>query len=303
MRVHRFPWWHDGDQEFLSEWVDPSSALDYRATRRLQRELFDPIVRAIPSRFLYRGASRDYFMRAIDEQVELTQPRRTLHQMGLLHLWSELVETPLPIDDPELAMAARARREQTVRFECSARLRAALIEVARERFVPAEEIARSAEDIPLALTEDGKSTISALHAYATSFDALELAEGDSVVELGAGTGYGCAIAKHVVGDRGKVLGVEIVPELVERASRTIPSCVVCADAHDVDLWRGASKVSVTFAVDEIPQAWLDALAIGGKLVAPVGDPQTLTLFSKREDASVEVRPIARVRYVGDRAPR
>ena len=65
-RVHRREWWEDGDQEFLSEWVDPSASLDYRSAARLRRELFDPIVRAIPGAFAYRGPSRDYFQRALD---------------------------------------------------------------------------------------------------------------------------------------------------------------------------------------------------------------------------------------------
>src|SRR6185436_16622710 len=75
MKVHRWPWWQDGDQEFLSEWVDASGELDYRSTQRLRRELFDPIVKEIGSRYSYRGVARDYFMRAVDEQIELVQPR------------------------------------------------------------------------------------------------------------------------------------------------------------------------------------------------------------------------------------
>ena len=49
-------------------------------------------------------------------------------------------------------------------------------------------------DAALPLTDDGASTISAMHAYVAAFDALELAEGDALVELGGGTGYGAALA-------------------------------------------------------------------------------------------------------------
>ena len=90
MQVHRYPWWHDGDQDFLAEWVAPSSELDFRTTLRLKRELFDPILLEIPKRFAYQGPARDYFMRAIDEQVELASPRRYLHVLGMWHLWREL---------------------------------------------------------------------------------------------------------------------------------------------------------------------------------------------------------------------
>jgi protein-L-isoaspartate(D-aspartate) O-methyltransferase len=295
MKVHRWPWWHDGDQEFLSEWVDASSELDYRTTQKLRRELFDPIVREIQGRFSYRGIARDYFMRAVDEQVDLVSPKRMLHQLGMWHLWKELVEEPADRLDPELAEIARMRREEIVLFPCSERVRNALLAVPRERFVRAEDVADSAEDRALALSDDGRSTISALHAYAMAFDALDLSEGDDLVELGSGSGYGVAIARHVVGPKGSVRGFEIVPELAEWAN------VRCADAHDVTLWKGATKVSVGFALDSIPRAWIDALAPRGKIVAPVGSPQTLTLFEKLEDGNVRTSPVGPVRYVRDRA--
>ena len=301
MRVHRWPWWLDGDQEFLSEWVDASSELDYRATQRLRRELFDPIVREIAERYSYRGSSRDYFMRAVDEQVELVAPKRMLHQLGLWHLWSELTDAPVPREsDAELAEIARMRREEIVRFPCSPRVREALLETPRERFVRAEDIAASAEDVALGLTDDGKSTISALHAYALAFDTLGLGDGDALVELGAGSGYGVAVASRVAGKTGRGLGLEIVPELAAWAGTLVGDRVICADAHDVERWRGAKKVSVAFAIDRMPAEWIDALAPGGKIVAPVGSPQTLTCFEKLADGTVRESAVGTVRYVRDR---
>ena len=38
MKVHRYPWWNDGDQDFLAEWIDPSAELDFRTTERLRIE-------------------------------------------------------------------------------------------------------------------------------------------------------------------------------------------------------------------------------------------------------------------------
>jgi protein-L-isoaspartate O-methyltransferase len=75
------------------------------------------------------------------------------------------------------------------------------------------------------------------------------------------------------------------------------------DAHDVDRWRGATKVYVAFALRELPDAWVDALADGGRIVAPVGNhgSQELTLFHKKADGVLEVRGLGRVVYVPDRA--
>lgn len=211
----------------------------------------------------------------------------------------------------ELAAALRARREQTVPTACGARVRAALVAVPRERFVRAEDVADSAEDRPFVLTEDGKSTLSALHVYAAALAALELAEGDAVVDLGAGSGYGACVAAHVVGSRGRVLAVEAVAELAAWADRNaralFPGRIVvhCADAHDVRLWRGATKVTVGFALSELPVEWLGALAPGGRIALPVGPAggvQMLTLWHKTAAGTVERTPLMRVVYVGDRNP-
>ena len=311
MRAHRYPWWHDGDQEFLSEWVDPSASLDFRRTHRLRHELFAPIVGEIKRRFAYDGPARDYYMRAVDEQVDLVQPSRQLHTLGLWHLWTRLTKgasSEAVASDAELRQTARLSRQETLDqrgVEASARVTSALVEVPRERFVRLEDIGASADDRPLALTDDHASTISALHAYAKLFDAVDLSEGETLVELGSGTGYGAALASEVVGAAGSVLTLEIDPELASQASKNLadrPNVrAVQGDAHDVDLWAGASKVVCTFAVESIPERWVEALRLGGRLVAPVdaGDHQELVCVERRDDGR-RIQQLEPVRYVADR---
>jgi protein-L-isoaspartate(D-aspartate) O-methyltransferase len=315
-RARRYPWWHDGDQEFLSEWVDPSGALDFRTVTRLRHELLDPVVRGIAGGFSWQGPARDYFMRAVDEQVQLITPARRLHTLGLYHLWRGLNDGGTPearrtelVGDGELEAIARAARADTLStrgLHGSPALLAALHDVPRERFVPAEHVAHSAADCALPLSENGRSTISALHAYAEVFDALELAAGDDFTELGAGTGYGAALAAATVGGSGTVRALEVDPELAALARRNLEPAtnvqVLAADAHDVGIWRGARKVSCAFAVDQVPSAWLEALAEGGVLVAPVGagSEQTLTVFRKA-GGTVTRAARGRVRYVRDRS--
>src|SRR5262249_9553342 len=158
------------------------------------------------------GPARDYFMRAVDEQVRLIAAPRRLHTLGLYHLWSGLEDGALPSArdaqlraDGELQTLARAARADTLSAlarRCSPALLSALHEVPREVLVPVEPIAHSAADCALPLSENGRSTISALHAYVEVFDALELGAGDHFTELGAGTGYGAALAAAVVGAAG-----------------------------------------------------------------------------------------------------
>ena len=318
MRVHRYPWWHDGDQDFLSEWVDPSSELDFRTAQRLRFELFGPIVRKLNAQYSYRGPTRSYFQRSIDEQVALLDPRRRLRSLGLWYLWRELTEdvsdaqtAAALCSDDEIAEMGHAARDQMLRtrkLTASNRVLDALRRVPRERFVNTEDIPYSSHDQALALLGQGGATISAPHAYAASFEALELCEGDDLVDLGSGTGYGAAVAAHVVGASGSVRTFEIDASLFERACRNLRDLpqvtAVHQDAHDTKAWRGATKVTSGFAVERLPEMWIDALAPGGRLVAPVGPPerQELTLVRK-SDKGHSVTKLGPVRYVMDRGAR
>jgi protein-L-isoaspartate(D-aspartate) O-methyltransferase len=187
---------------------------------------------------------------------------------------------------------------------------AALLEVPRERFVRAEDVERSAEDTPLPLDDQGLATISAPHAYLLSYRLLGLAKGDAMVELGTGSGYGAALAAFVAGPRGGVLTFEIDESLAAWATQTVASepnvKVVLGDAmSSARQWGPAKKIVVTFAVNELPGAWVDALPEGGRLVAPVGSrdrDQRLVLAVRRHGRVLETEHGA-VRYVKNRSSR
>ena len=187
-------------------------------------------------------------------------------------------------------------------------LLAALLEVPRERFVRPADLARSADDLPLALDDDGLATISAPHAYMLSFRLLRLSEGDPVVELGAGTGYGAALAAFVVGSAGHVTTFEIDPELAAAARRLLADlpgvAVMEGDAiESAPRWEGAKKIVATFAIDAIPPAWIERIPDGGALVAPVcdeGGDQHLVL-AERRGRRVALGKHGAVRYVKNRS--
>jgi protein-L-isoaspartate(D-aspartate) O-methyltransferase len=247
-----------------------------------------------------------------------------LHTLGLWHLWRGLVgESSEPhasaiAADDGLASIARAARTATLETSpalagIAAPIRRALATVRRERYVLAEDVGHSADDHALSLVDDAlegatadePATISAMHAYARAFAALELREGDSLVELGGGSGYGAAVARELVGPNGKVTTIEWSETLASRARALLPADVevMQGDAHDVERWRGARKVYVAFALSTLPDAWIEALADGGALVAPIGstDRQTLTL-ARKVDGRWTQTALESVRYVADRSP-
>lgn len=184
----------------------------------------------------------------------------------------------------------------------------ALLEVPRERFVRSDDLERSADDNPLPLDDEGLSTISAPHAYLLSFRLLELGPRDTLVELGSGSGYGAALASFIVGPEGWVRSFEIDDRLARWAQRCVADLpnvtVLHGDAMtSAPRWEGARKVVVTFAIEQVPRAWVEALPEGGALVAPVGAAggnQRLVLVRREGDRLVRTEHGA-VRYVQNRS--
>ncbi|WP_394848172.1 hypothetical protein LZC95_11985 [Pendulispora brunnea] len=184
----------------------------------------------------------------------------------------------------------------------------ALLEVPRDRFVRLQDLPRAYEDVPLPLDDEGFATISAPHAYLLSFRVLSLREGDSLIELGTGSGYGAALASTVVGERGSVRTFEIDGTLAGRASRLLAERtnvqVFHLDATDsVPVWGTVHKVVATFAVDPVPHAWLAALPVGGVLVTPVGprDKDQRLVRIVRTETEFLSSDHGGVRYVSNRS--
>jgi protein-L-isoaspartate(D-aspartate) O-methyltransferase len=185
----------------------------------------------------------------------------------------------------------------------------ALLEVPRERFVRPLDLARSAEDTPLPLDDLGLATVSAPHAYLLSYRLLALQPGDSLLELGSGSGYGAALGEYIVGPEGWIVSVEIDEQLAALAASLLAPyknvTVLEGDAMRLDQAKnGAKKICVTFAVERMPKAWLDAIPEGGRMVAPVGPrdrDQRLVRFV-RQNGEIRTSEHGAVRYVKNRSP-
>jgi protein-L-isoaspartate(D-aspartate) O-methyltransferase len=242
--------------------------------------------------------------------------------------------------DVELAEAARWARTQLVaelarRFEFPARFLDAVHLVPRERFVLPEDIAASADDTPLPLDRDGHATVSAPHAYLLTYDLLGLTEGDHLLELGTGTGYGVALARRILGPAGRITSIEIDPVLCERASRLLGASKATPDRPSLSMRRTAApsssaagvtlfcgdgraiaervlsdrppparpwKIAVTYAVSELPAVVERLLSDGGVLAAPVGAPEghQELMRVEREGGVLRREAHGAVRYVSER---
>lgn len=143
------------------------------------------------------------------------------------------------------------------------------------------------------------STISQPLMYMLAFRILELAPGHRYLELGTGTGYGAALAKHVVGANGRVTSLDVDAGLIEtaQARAAAESGITFLHADGLarpDLLRGQDRCWITFSVSELPETFLAALPEGCKLLAPVGSPppspQKYLLYTRR-DGDLDVRDL------------
>ena len=181
-------------------------------------------------------------------------------------------------------------------------VREALHAVPRHLFVP-ERLRRSAYDNrPLPIGEG--QTISQPYIVAMMTQLAAVDEGERVLEIGTGSGYQAAVLAEIADH---VYTIEIIDSLAERAAATLESLGydnVSVRAGDGYLgWPEHAPfdaILVTAAPEEIPEPLIEQLAIGGRLVIPVGPEgrtQSLRVLQKAGDGSVTTRDVLPVRFV------
>ena len=157
---------------------------------------------------------------------------------------------------------------------------AAMAEVPRERFVPAQLAGRAYEDGPLPIGED--QTISQPYIVALMIEAADVAPGDRVLEVGAGSGYAAAVMARIA-DR--VYAIERHETLAKSARRRVvelgyDNLTVLTGDGSLGLPAHApyDAIVVSAGSDRVPEPLRQQLAIGGRLVVPVGGASIQTLF-------------------------
>jgi protein-L-isoaspartate(D-aspartate) O-methyltransferase len=148
----------------------------------------------------------------------------------------------------------------------------AMATVPRERFVAPEQAAFAYEDEALAIGEG--QTISQPYIVARMAEALALAPTDRVLEIGTGSGYAAAVLAEIAAE---VYTVERIAALADRAWRRLAGlgyARVRVRVGDGTLgWPEHAPYDAIVATaggPDVPEALLDQLAIGGRLVMPVG---------------------------------
>ena len=202
--------------------------------------------------------------------------------------------------DPDVArerMVARLQRlDRVERPETVTALRS----VPRHEFLPDESVAAAYADRPRPI--DAGQTISAPHAVAWITDLLGLSAGDRVLEIGTGCGYHAAVTAAVV-DRGSVYSVEYREELARAARERFDRVgrdvrVRVGDGHEG--WAEHAPYDaayLTCAPPVVPQAVIDQVRPGGRVVAPVGTGSQQLVRLHVESGGVRREEHGDVRFV------
>ena len=219
--------------------------------------------------------------------------------MGML--LSACLSSSMPAGDTRLesARASMVANQIEGRGVRDPAVLAALRKVPRHRFVPESLSSQAYEDHPLPIGLG--QTISQPYIVGLMTELVRPRAGMKVLEIGTGSGYQAAVLAEVVG---AVDTIEIVPELGRRAEATLRELgyrnvrVFIGDGfdgrpHDAPY----AGIVVTAAPETIPPPLLEQLALGGRLVIPVGSAAQELLVVTRTEDGLHRESVIPVRFV------
>lgn len=177
----------------------------------------------------------------------------------------------------------------------------AMLKVPRHKFVEEALEGKAYQDAPLPIGD--KQTISQPYMVAVMSEALALNGSEKVLEIGTGSGYQAAVLA-LLADR--IFSLERIPSLARRARKVLDGCgfskVNIRVADGTQGWQDMAPfdaIVVTAGAPEVPQDYLDQLAVGGRLIIPVGDrnSQVLMRITRTTEATYQEEQMLGCRFV------
>jgi len=159
--------------------------------------------------------------------------------------------------------------------------------VKRVDFLPEDikNLAEFNEALPIGFGQ----TISQPLVVAFMIEQLDPKEGDKILDVGSGSGWTTALLAEIVGLKGKVIAIEVIPELMEFGKKNVEKYnfvekgiveFICTDGSKG--YKKAApfdKILASAAAPELSPAWKEQLKIGGRIVTPIGS--SIWLFIKK----------------------
>lgn len=165
----------------------------------------------------------------------------------------------------------------------------AFYRIKRKDFVLPEFQSEAEANYPLPISFG--QTVSQPLTVAFMLELLQPQKEDKVLDIGSGSGWTTSLLAEIVGEKGKVVGLEIIQELRDFGENNTKKYNFVASGRAVFICADGSKglpdeapfdkIQVAAAAAKIPPALLDQLKIGGRLVIPVGlETQDIVLVEK-----------------------
>jgi protein-L-isoaspartate(D-aspartate) O-methyltransferase len=201
----------------------------------------------------------------------------------------------------EIARRKMVEGQITARGIKDRRVIDAMLKIPRHIFVEEAMAAQAYNDKPLPIGE--KQTISQPYMVALMTELLQLTGKEKVLEIGTGSGYQAAILA-LLADR--VYTMERIRPLALKARKALDSLgllnINIKISDGTMGWKEEAPfeaILVTAGAPDVPSELTDELAIGGRLVIPVGDQfeQTLVRIIKRQDGTLEQEQVTGCRFV------
>lgn len=179
------------------------------------------------------------------------------------------------------------------------RVLAAMRKVPRHEFVPEEYRDLAYRDTPLPIGYG--QTISQPYIVAYMTEQLHIGKEDTVLEIGTGSGYQAAVLAELASE---VYTIEIIPELAERAKKTLRRLGYNnVHVRIGDGYKGWPEhapfdaIILTAAPPRVPQPLIDQLKEGGRLIAPVGEDYQELVLIRKENGEILRENLIPVRFV------
>jgi len=168
-------------------------------------------------------------------------------------------------------------------------------EIKRIDFLPGDikYLAEMNEALPIGYGQ----TISQPLVVAFMLEQLQPQPGDKILDIGSGSGWTSALLAEIVGPKGKVIAIDIIPELVEFGKNNVEKYnflkkgqvqFICADgSKGYQKEAPFNKILASASAERLPRAWKEQLKIGGRIVTPIGS--SIWLFIKKSPSAAKAK--------------
>jgi protein-L-isoaspartate(D-aspartate) O-methyltransferase len=165
--------------------------------------------------------------------------------------------------------------------------------IKRIDFLPEDmkDLAELNEALPIGFGQ----TISQPLVVAFMLEQLQPEAGDKILDIGSGSGWTTALLGEIVGEKGRVIAIEVMPELKEFGEKNVARYnfiekgiveFICADGlKGYEREAPFDKILVSATAVRVPETWKKQIKIGGRIVTPMNS--SIWLFVKKSKSEFE----------------